>query len=107
MTPISIFESLPELQLTFQKSRLHTRNGRSDDQIRHINLLAMEAKMDTKEKLFAFKVAPKDQGVDSKENESKWVAREGVAAAGCTDYKFPGNVRYPSSAGVADQGIYC
>ena len=63
--------------------------------------------MESKEKLFAFKVVTKNQEVDSKKNEGKWVAREGVAAAGCTDYRFPGNVRYPSATYGADRGVYC
>lgn len=62
--------------------------------------------MESNEKLFAFKVASKEQEVDAKE-EGKWVAREGVAAAGCTDYRFPGNVRYPHATYGADRGVYC
>jgi hypothetical protein len=61
--------------------------------------------MEVKEKLFAFKVAAKE--TESRKEEEKWVAREGVAAAGCTDYKFPGNVRYPHPTYGADRGVYC
>ena len=61
--------------------------------------------MEVKEKLFAFKVAAKE--TESRKEEEKWVAREGVAAAGCTDYKFPGNVRYPHQTYGADRGVYC
>lgn len=63
--------------------------------------------MESNEKLFAFKVASTEQEVDSREEEGKWVARDGVAAAGCTDYRFPGNVRYPHRTYGADQGVYC
>lgn len=63
--------------------------------------------MDSQEKLFAFKVASKEQKADSRKAEEKWVARDGVAAAGCTNYKFPGNLRYPHSSFGADQGVYC
>ncbi len=63
--------------------------------------------MKSKETLFAFKVASKEQKVDSQKNEGKWVAREGVAAAGCTDFRFPGNVRYPHATYGVDRGVYC
>lgn len=61
--------------------------------------------MEIKEKLFAFKVAAKE--AESQKTDEKWKAREGVAAAGCTDYKFPGNVRYPHATYGADRGVYC
>ncbi len=63
--------------------------------------------MESNEKLFAFKVASKEQDVESQKNDGKWVAREGVAAAGCTDFRFPGNVRYPHATYGADRGVYC
>lgn len=61
--------------------------------------------MEAKEKLFAFKVVATE--AESRKDEEKWVAREGVAAAGCTDYKFPGNLRYASPIYGADRGVYC
>ncbi|MDQ3288591.1 MAG: hypothetical protein M3Q42_10110 [Pseudomonadota bacterium] len=62
--------------------------------------------MESNEKLFAFKVASREEEVDTKE-EGKWVAREGVAAAGCTEYRFPGNLRYAHATYGADRGVYC
>lgn len=45
--------------------------------------------MDNKEKLFVFKVvAKKADSEKGDKGEGKWVAREGVAAAGCTDSRF-------------------
>lgn len=58
--------------------------------------------MEKKNSLFAFKVAKKTK----KEAGKTWSTRSSVAAAGCTDYRFPGNVRGPRD-GVADRGIYC
>ena len=64
--------------------------------------------METKQKLFAFKLAAKEDtrqaGIES---QGKWKAQEGVAVAGCTDYRFPGNLRYDSVTGNRDTGIYC
>jgi hypothetical protein len=64
--------------------------------------------MDTKQALFAFKLAAK---VDAKQtalsSQSKWKAQDGVALAGCTDYRFPGNVRAYSQIFGNDRGIYC
>ena len=62
--------------------------------------------MESNEKLFAFKVASTEQEADAKE-DSKWTAREGVVAGGCTDYRFVGNVRYTHPLYGADRGIYC
>lgn len=61
--------------------------------------------MENKQKLFAFKVVAKEQS--AKKNEVKWAAREGVAAAGCTDPSGWGNVRYTSRWGGRDAGVYC
>lgn len=63
--------------------------------------------MASNEKLFAFKVASKEQEVGSEGDDGKWAAREGVSAAGCTDYRFPGNVRYPHPSLGTDRGVYC
>ena len=63
--------------------------------------------MDTKQKLFAFKLAAKeDEKQASVKSNGKWKAQEGVAVAGCTDYRFPDNLRYQGTFG-ADRGIYC
>ena len=59
--------------------------------------------METKRKLFAFKLASRED----RTSETRWKAREGRSVAGCTDYKFPGNLRYPHSTFGADRGIYC
>lgn len=64
--------------------------------------------MDSKQKLFAFKLAAKEDAKQQNiESQGKWKAQEGVAAAGCTDYRFPGNVRYPHATMGADRGVYC
>jgi hypothetical protein len=47
-------------------------------------------------KTFAFKLSDANT-----KGASKWNAREGVALAGCTEYRFPGNYRY------SDNGVYC
>ncbi len=58
-----------------------------------------EAFMQKEQKLFAFKLADKDQ---KSEKNTKWKAREGVAIAGCTQWgHIPDNVRY------SDNGYYC
>lgn len=59
--------------------------------------------MKKQEKLFAFKLAQK-QAEPAK--QQKWSAREGLAAAGCTDPTGNYNVRYSSSRGI-DAGVYC
>ncbi|HEX9945966.1 MAG TPA: hypothetical protein VGA98_00340 [Allosphingosinicella sp.] len=51
-------------------------------------------------KTFAFKLADKTE-----KSASKWNARDGIALAGCTEYRFPGNYRYAGSG--ADNGVYC
>ena len=61
--------------------------------------------MENKQTLFAFKLATKDN--DQLQADTQWKAQEGVAAAGCTDYRFPGNVRYPHATLGADRGVYC
>lgn len=50
-------------------------------------------------KSFTFKVA------QATESNKQAKAREGVAVAGCTDYRFPGNLRYPRYS--SDDGMYC
>lgn len=61
--------------------------------------------MESKQKLFAFKLADKQQKKDQAD-ELKWKARDGVAVAGCSDYMWPGNLRYVGSHG-GDDGMYC
>lgn len=63
--------------------------------------------MESQEKLFAFKIASKEKDVDSRQNDGKWAAREGVSVAGCTEYRFPGNLRYAHPTYGADRGVYC
>ncbi len=58
--------------------------------------------MDTKQTLFAFRLAARQD-----ETRGKWKAQEGRAAAGCTDYRFPGNVRAYSQVLGNDRGLYC
>lgn len=58
--------------------------------------------METQKKLFAFKLAARE---DAK--QGKWKAQEGNAAAGCTDYRFHGNLRAYSQVLGNDRGIYC
>lgn len=63
--------------------------------------------METKQKLFAFKLAAKeDAKKESATPDTPWKARDGVAVAGCTDYLFPDNLRYTGARG-ADNGAYC
>ena len=63
--------------------------------------------METKQKLFAFKLAAKVEAKQDKaELQGKWKAQDGVAVAGCTDYLFPGNLRYGRGTG-RDNGVYC
>jgi len=61
--------------------------------------------MDTKSKLFAFKLAAKEETRKETHvatNGSKWQARNGVSIAGCSapDYRGP---RF----GIPDTGIFC
>ena len=58
--------------------------------------------MEPRQKLFAFKLAARQDA-----QQGKWKAEEGHAAAGCTDYRFPGNVRAYSQVLGNDRGIYC
>ena len=63
--------------------------------------------METKQKLFAFKLAAKVEAKqDMAEPQGKWKAQDGIAVAGCTDYLFPGNLRYGHGTG-RDNGVYC
>ncbi|QGX39934.1 hypothetical protein [Permianibacter aggregans] len=62
--------------------------------------------MENKQKLFAFKVVAKENAV-AVNKDNKWSARDGVAAAGCTDPRNLGMVRYPSRWGGIDSGVYC
>ncbi|MBA3486227.1 MAG: hypothetical protein H0T88_03385 [Lysobacter sp.] len=55
--------------------------------------------MEAKEKLFAFKLVAKESE-PGKDEGKKWVAREGVATAGCSEVRF-GNFR------EGDGGVFC
>lgn len=57
-------------------------------------------------KTFAFKLVEKTQENANEKASKKWAARDGVSVAGCTDYLFPGNLRYESRFS-ADNGVYC
>ena len=57
-------------------------------------------------KTFAFKLVEKAQDKAAEQAPQKWAARDGVAVAGCTDYLFPTNLRYPSSSS-SDGGVFC
>lgn len=57
-------------------------------------------------KTFAFKVAAQ-KAAKKNSNEKRWQAREGLAAAGCTDPTHLGDYRYDSPRGGWDNGEYC
>jgi hypothetical protein len=62
-------------------------------------------RMEDQHKLFAFKLATKQQEADKLQPQpvraKKWKAREGVAIAGCTDPLEVGDYR------EGDRGIWC
>jgi hypothetical protein len=60
-----------------------------------------------KQKLFAFKLAAKeDAKKETAKPDAQWKGRDGVSVAGCTEYRFPDNLRYTGASG-ADNGAYC
>ena len=62
--------------------------------------------MESKQKLFAFKLAAKQQKKEQAD-ESKWKARDGVAIAGCTSsLPHPLVLKYVTSHG-SDDGAPC
>ncbi|MBX3711403.1 MAG: hypothetical protein KF800_05535 [Lysobacter sp.] len=71
--------------------------------------------MDKRQILFAFRLAdatretPPDRDAphDGHAHDPRWKARDGIAAAGCTDYRFPGNLRAWSQVLGNDRGLYC
>ncbi|HSX59829.1 MAG TPA: hypothetical protein VLF18_06490 [Tahibacter sp.] len=64
--------------------------------------------METKQKLFAFKLAAKEDAKrEAAKADAQWKGRDGAAVAGCTDYIWVGNLRYTSAGGAADRGVYC
>lgn len=65
--------------------------------------------MEKRQALFAFRLADatREPQPDRQSPDPKWKAQEGVAAAGCTDYRFPGNVRAYSQVFGNDRGLYC
>lgn len=60
--------------------------------------------MEAKEKLFAFKLVAKESE-PRKDEGKKWVAREGVATAGCTEVAW-GDYRC-STTWSGEGGAYC
>lgn len=75
--------------------------------------------MDKRQTLFAFRLAnatgeprldrdaPGTDTPDADALLTRWKARDGIAAAGCTDYRFPGNLRAYSQVLGNDRGLYC
>lgn len=70
--------------------------------------------MDRQQTLFAFRLADatgesrRDRdALDEPARAIQWKAREGAATAGCTDYRFPGNLRAYSQVLGNDRGLYC
>lgn len=65
--------------------------------------------MDKQQVLFAFRLADatREARLDHRASDPKWKAQDGVAVAGCTDYRFPGNVRSYSQIFGNDRGLYC
>jgi hypothetical protein len=61
--------------------------------------------MDNEKTLFAFKLAT-DRNLEQATGDDKWKARDGAAAAGCSEYLYPYNYRYDGWMG-RDQGDYC
>ncbi len=65
--------------------------------------------MDKQQKLFAFKLASNattQLAQNDASAQEKWQAQGRDAVAGCTDYKFEGNLRY-GTRWSADAGVYC
>jgi hypothetical protein len=63
--------------------------------------------METNNKLFAFKLANKEEArKDARANEGKWTARSGAPVAGCTDPTGDYDFRYSKSFGT-DNGVWC
>jgi hypothetical protein len=56
--------------------------------------------MEEKQKLFAFKLAAKEQR-DAPSQPRKWQARDGVSLAGCSDPSHEGDFR------EGDRGVWC
>lgn len=70
--------------------------------------------MDKRQTLFAFRLAQSvcEASTEHDAHEARipdiqWKARDGVAVAGCTDYRFPGNLRAYSQVLGNDRGLYC
>lgn len=61
--------------------------------------------MNNDKKVFAFKLAEKKEQ-EQKEKATKWKAREGVSAAGCTDKIGDGSYRTSKAPGT-DNHIWC
>lgn len=65
--------------------------------------------MEHRQTLFAFRLAANERTTtqDEPASQTRWKAEDGIAGAGCTDYRFPGNVRAYSQVFGVDRGIYC
>lgn len=70
--------------------------------------------MDKQQTLFAFRLADatgeprRDRDAfDEHAHVNQWTARDSIATAGCTDYRFPGNLRAYSQVLGNDRGLYC
>lgn len=67
--------------------------------------------MDNEKTLFAFKLASSKPAANAdagQAGDGKWKAREGAAVAGgCSEYLYPGNLRYDSWWWGQDQGDWC
>lgn len=73
--------------------------------------------MDKRQTLFAFRLADATceprQDRDARITDApdthalQWKAQDGIAVAGCTDYRFPGNLRAYSQVMGNDRGLYC
>ncbi len=70
--------------------------------------------MDKRQTLFAFRLADATReprldrdALDEHPPVTQWKAQDGIASAGCTDYRFPGNLRAYSQVLGNDRGLYC
>ncbi len=75
------------------------------DVIKSLFIKIGEIAMKNNQKLFAFKLAEQVQK-DKTSKVTPWKARDGVSVAGCTDYLWPGNLRYSAGFG-SDNGVFC
>ncbi|MBP6750068.1 MAG: hypothetical protein KA144_10550 [Xanthomonadaceae bacterium] len=65
--------------------------------------------MNKSQTLFAFRLAAQTSAESTSQDtnaQDKWQAQNRDAVAGCTDYRWEGNLRYGTRFS-ADAGIYC